>query len=280
MRYIFLIMAMMVGMEACAQEQYHKDDVKRLRKLITKNKSRTPLPRLMSSDRECVDELYDLSKWDGQTAKLKADSIQKRHEENKFIQDHQDWAGPSLLKSGKYQRIVGQIEREELRYNMYERECRILAGERIADQRPEPKGELISVSYDSSGMSYNPDLPFTITKEEGDSALVTYSYKNLHFKVDGKYLDMMREAIITEHLYQLHKSYKFKSWDLPDIQKERLLDGQKWSFEAKFSDGTVIRSSGMIPAGLNVEVIPKIYFKSVFPNSAAYKARMEKIKER
>ena len=61
MRYIILIMAMMVGMEACAQEQYPKEDVKRLRKLITKNKSRTPLPRLMSSDRECVDELYDLT---------------------------------------------------------------------------------------------------------------------------------------------------------------------------------------------------------------------------
>ena len=273
-------MAVFMGLMASAQTQYPKEEVKRLRKLIKQTKSRTPLPRLMSSDRVCVDELYDLPKWDAQTAKLKADSVLKRHEENLFIKDHQNWAGEKNLKSGKYNRIVSQIEREELRYNMYERECRILASERVADQRPEPEGELVSVSYDSSGMSYNPDLPFTITKLDNDSALVTYSYKNLHFKVDGKYLDMMREAIITEHLYQLHKSYKFKSWDLPDIQKERLLDGQKWSFEAKFSDGTVISSSGMIPAELNVEVIPKIYFKSVFPNSAAYKARMEKIKER
>ena len=84
---------------------------------------------------------------------------------------------------------------------------------------------------------------------------------------------MMHDAIISQHLYQLHGYYGFKDWDLPDIEKYRLLDGQKWNFEAKYSDGTVISSSGMVPAGLNVEVIPKIYFEAVFPNSDAYKKR-------
>ena len=277
-KFILLAMAVLMGVMASAQTERPKEEVKRLRKLIKKTNSRTPLPRLMSDDRSCVDELYDLPKWDRATAKLKDDSIQKRHEENIFIQEHQNWAGEYLLKSGKYHQVVSQILREELRYDMYERECRIMASEREADQRPEPKGELLSVGYSSSGMSYHPDLPFTITKTDGDSALVTYSYKNLHFKVDGKYLDMMREAIINEHLYQLHGGYYFKSWDLPDIPKDVLLDGQKWSFEAKFSDGTVISSSGMYSPEQNVGAIPKIYFDSVFPNSAAYKARMAKKK--
>lgn len=259
-------MAMLIGMAASAQAQRPKDEVKRLRKLIKNTKYRTPLPRLMSYDQACIDELYDMAKWDGQTAKLKDDSIQKRHEENMFILEHQSWAGEKYLKSGKYLNVANMIEREEKRYDLYARECRIMASDREADQRPEPKGELLMVSYASSGMTYHPDLPFTITKTEGDSALVTYSNKELHFKVDGKHLDMMREAIITEHLYQLHSRYDFNSWDLPDVPKERWLDGQRWTFEAKFSDGIIIRSTGMIPPDLKVGVIPKIYFDSVFPN--------------
>lgn len=275
MRNIFLMtMALLLGLMASAHTSFPKDDVKRLRKLITQKKMRTPLPVLMSDDQVCIDELYDMYRWDVQTAKLKADSIQKRHEENKFIQEHENWAGSSLLKSGKYHAVVRQIEREELRYDLYERECRIMANDRAAEQRPEPKGELLSVTYDSSGMSFNPDLPFTITKMDGDSALVTYSFKDFTFKVDGKYLSMMQEAIISEHLYQLHDNYDFKDWDLPDVPRIQMLDGQRWMFEAKFSDGTVISSSGMVPPAQNVEVIPKIYFDSVFPNSAAYKKRV------
>ena len=266
MRNIFLMaMALLMGMTLSAQTLFHKDDVKRLRKLITQEKVRTPLPMLMSDDQACIDELHDMYKWDAQTAKLKADSMEKRHEENIFIQGHENWAGSSLLKSGKYQAVVRKIEREELRHDLYVRECRIMANDRVADQRPEPKGELLSVTYGSSGMSFNPDLPFTITKMDGDSALVTYSFKDVTFKVESKYLGMMQEAIISEHLYQLHDNYDFKDWDLPDVPRIQLLDGQRWMFEAKFSDGTVISSSGMVSPGLNVEAIPKIYFESVLP---------------
>ena len=270
-RLILLAMVMLLGMGASAQMPYSRDGAKKLRKLLTQMKSRAPLPLLMRDDRSCVDELRDLAKWDEQTAKLKADSIQKRHEENQYIKEHRDWAGPKNLKSGLFDKIVSQIEREELRYDLYERECRILASERAADKRSEPTGELLSVSYGSSGMTYYPDLPFTMEKIDGDSALVTYSNKDTRFKVDAKYLGMMHEAIISHHLYQLHGYYGFKDWDLPDIPKYRLLDGQKWNFEAKYSDGTIIRSSGMVPAGLSVDVVPKIYFEDVLPNRDAYK---------
>lgn len=268
-----LMIAILFGIAVSAQGQNPKDEMNRLRQLITQPKSRAPLPRLMSNDQACVDELYDLSKWDEQTAKLKADSIQKRHEENKFIQEHKNLAGEKNLKSGKYDEILRSIEREELRYALYEKECEISAANREADQRPEPKGELLSVSYGSSGMMHNPDLPFTITKENDNSAIVSYSYLEHKFKVDRKYLDMMREAIIKEHLYQLHSNYEFKSWDLPDVPKEILLDGQSWNFQAEFSDGTIISSYGTAMPGPDIDVIPKIYFESIFPNSPAYKAR-------
>ena len=271
-----LTMVMLMGLEASAQTPYPKDEVKRLRRLVTQTKSRAPLPKLMSFDRFCIDELHDLSEWDEQIAKLKDDSIQRRHKENKFIQEHRDWAGPKILKSGTYDKIVSQIEREELRYDLYERVCRILASNRAADQRTEPTGELLSVSYGSSGMRYNPDLPFTIERVDGDSALVTYSYNDIQFKVDVKYLEMMHEVIISQHLYQLHSNYDFNDWELPDIPKYRMLDGQRWTFEAKYSDGTVINSSGMAPAGLKVEEIPKIYFDAVLPNSEVYKKRNSK----
>ena len=275
-KLVLLTMVMLMGLEASAQTPYPKDEVKRLRRLVTQTKSRAPLPKLMSFDRFCIDELHDLSEWDEQIAKLKDDSIQRRHKENKFIQEHRDWAGPKILKSGTYDKIVSQIEREELRYDLYERVCRILASNRAADQRTEPTGELLSVSYGSSGMRYNPDLPFTIERVDGDSALVTYSYNDIQFKVDVKYLEMMHEVIISQHLYQLHSNYDFNDWELPDIPKYRMLDGQRWTFEARYSDGTVINSSGMVPAGLKVEEIPKIYFDAVLPNSEAYKKRNSK----
>ncbi len=278
-KIIFLTMSMLMGMTVSAQAPLDKKEMKRLRNLIRKPQTRAPLPRLMCDDRSCVDELYDLSEWDAQTARLKADSIQKRHEENQFIREHEQWAGPYLLKSLKYYRAVQQIEREEMRYDLYAKECRIMAKNREADQRPVPKGELLSVSYGSSGMSYHPDLPFTVTTAEGDSALVTYSFRDLHFKADKKCLDRFREAIISERLYQLHGNYDFRSWDLPDIPKERMLDGQRWTFEARFSDGTVIHSSGMLSSGMNVGVIPKIYFDTVFPYSPAYRERKAREKE-
>ena len=279
-KYFLLMMAMFIGIAASAQGQNTNSEVKRLRQLLNQPKTRAPLPRLMSDDHKCINELYDMDEWDEQTDKLKADSIRKRHEENLFIQAHRDWAGEKNLKSGKYDKLVEMIEREELRYGLYESECGIVARNREAEQRPEPKGELLYVSYGSSGMMHNPDLPFTIAKGDGDSAIVTYSYREFKFKVDRKYLDMMREAIINEHLYQLHSDYDIKSWKLPDEPELILLDGQRWTFEAKFSDGTVISSSGTAHPGPNVEVIPKLYFDSVFPNSPAYKARKEREKER
>ena len=273
-KYILLTMAMLIGFVAYAQTSFPKEEMKSVKALLKQAKLRAPLPRMMSEDLACVDECKEMPNWDAETVRLKDDSIQKRHGQNLFIKERVE----ALDKKSQEKAIemLLLIDREELRYNMYERECRVLTSNREADQRPEPKGELIYVSYGSSGMMHNPDLPFTITKLDEDSALVTYSYREFKFKVGKKYLDMMRNAIIAERLYQLHSSYNFKNWDLPDFPQHRLLDGQRWSFEAKFSDGTVISSSGMIPPGPNVDVIPKIYFDSVFPNSAAYKARMKK----
>ncbi len=267
---------MLIGMGASAQAEFTQKEMKKVKSLLKLAKLSAPLPRLMTDDRSCVDELYDLAKWDEETAKLKDDSIQKRHEQNCFIKERCN----ALDEKGRAKAKVALelIDREELRYDLYARECGILESNKKADQRPEPKGELLSVSYSSSGMMHNPDLPFTISKLDEDSALVTYSYRDFKFKVDKKYLDMMREAIMTEHLYQLHSGYHFRKYDLPDIPQHRILDGQEWSFEAKFSDGTVISSSGMITPQQNVGIIPKIYFESVFPNSKVYKARIERQK--
>lgn len=274
MKKSFLMMAILISVGASAQSTFPKQELKRVKTLLKQARLRVPLPRLMSYDHICVDELYDLTKWDEETARLKADSVRKRHEENSYIKER----FTALDERSKEQMATAMesIEREELRYDMYERECRILKNNRAADQRTEPKGELLSVTYGSSGMTYYPDLPFTISKIDGDSALVTYSHRDFKFKVDAKYLSIMRETIMAEKLYQLHGNYNFKSWDLPDIPKHRVLDGQKWWLEAKFSDGTIISSSGMIPPDLNVDAICNIYFKDVFPNSPAWKARNEK----
>ena len=69
---ILMAMALLMGMTLSAQTLFHKDDVKRLRKLVKQEKVRTPLPMLMSDDQACVDELHDMYKWDAQAAKLKA----------------------------------------------------------------------------------------------------------------------------------------------------------------------------------------------------------------
>lgn len=271
-----MTIAMLIGMGASAQTEFNQKEMKKVKSLLKLAKLSAPLPRLMTDDRSCVDELYNLAKWDNETAKLKDDSIRKRHEQNCFIKERCNALDEE--SKTKVKRALELIDREELRFDLYARECSILESNKEADQRAEPKGELLSVSYSSIGMMHNPDLPFTISKLDEDSALVTYSYRNLKFKVDKKYLDMMHEAIVTEHLYQLHSGYHFRKYDLPDIPQYRLLDGQEWSFEAKFSDGTVISSSGMITPQQNVDIIPKIYFESVFPNSNAYKARMERQK--
>ena len=271
-----MTIAMLICIGASAQIEFTKKEIKKVQAMLKQAKLRAPLPRLMTDDRSCVDELHELSKWDSETAKLKDDSIQKRHEQNLYIKERCNTMDEE--SKTKVERALQLIDREELRFDLYARECSILESNKEADQRAEPKGELLSVSYGSIGMMHNPDLPFTISKLDEDSALVTYSYRNLKFKVDKKYLDMMHEAIVTEHLYQLHSGYHFRKYDLPDIPQYRLLDGQEWSFEAKFSDGTVISSSGMITPQQNVDIIPKIYFESVFPNSNAYKARMERQK--
>ena len=260
-----MTIAMLICIGASAQIEFTKKEIKKVQAMLKQAKLRAPLPRLMTDDRSCVDELHELSKWDSETAKLKDDSIQKRHEQNLYIKERCNTMYEE--SKTKVERALQLIDREELRFDLYGKECQILASNQQADQSPEHKGELLAVSYS-----------FTISKLDEDSALVTYSYRNLKFKVDKKYLDMMHEAIVTEHLYQLHSGYHFRKYDLPDIPQYRLLDGQEWSFEAKFSDGTVISSSGMITPQQNVDIIPKIYFESVFPNSNAYKARMERQK--
>ena len=44
-KLVLLTMVMLMGWEASAQTPYPKDEVKRLRRLVTQTKSRAPLPK-------------------------------------------------------------------------------------------------------------------------------------------------------------------------------------------------------------------------------------------
>lgn len=263
-KWILAVWMLAVAGAVSAQAQFPKGEIRRAVKLLQKERARVPLPRLMSTDRDCIREMYDLTEWDLTLSQLKADSIHKRHAENMFIQERVA-AIDTTKVSAKMAYAMKMIGREELRYALYERECEKMARDRVADARTAPKGELLSVSYNSIGMRYHPDLPVTIAKEGADSARVTYSRHNISFNVGRKYLDMMHETIIRERLYQLHSNYNFRSWSLPDIPEQRILDGQRWTVEAQYSDGTVISSSGMMSSGLNVNAISRLFLDTILP---------------
>ena len=82
-----MTIAMLICIGASAQIEFTKKEIKKVQAMLKQAKLRAPLPRLMTDDRSCVDELHELSKWDSETAKLKDDSIQKRHEQNLYIKE-------------------------------------------------------------------------------------------------------------------------------------------------------------------------------------------------
>ena len=103
----------------------------------------------------------------------------------------------------------------------------------------EPEGELLSIEYTHSGtmagyiyegrVKQNPDGTFVLTA-------MKENYGPLFQKQIGKEaVDTFRLIIIEE------KMYKYKEHYRPNMQ---VLDGEGWHFEAKFSDGTSIYSTG------------------------------------
>ena len=53
---------MFIGMGASAQAEFTQKEMKKVKSLLKLAKMSAPLPRLMTDDRSCVDELYENSK--------------------------------------------------------------------------------------------------------------------------------------------------------------------------------------------------------------------------
>lgn len=102
-----------------------------------------------------------------------------------------------------------------------------------------PEGELLSIEYTTSGtmagyiyegrVEQNPDGSFLLTSKKEN-------YGPLYSKQIGKAdMDSLKQIILDE------KMYKYKERYLPKFE---VLDGYGWHFQATFSDGTRIYSSG------------------------------------
>ena len=102
-----------------------------------------------------------------------------------------------------------------------------------------PTGELISVEYTENGTRAGNKYYGSVERQENGTVILKAMKQNydsiIEKKVDAEVLTHIQNVI------KEHKMYKYKEKYRPILQ---VLDGYSWSFEAKFSDGQKIYSSG------------------------------------
>ena len=102
-----------------------------------------------------------------------------------------------------------------------------------------PEGELVSVEYSRRGTMARAEFEGSVERDSSGAFVLTAMKDHygplFEKKVDAEVMRHFRQIIEEE------KMYKYKERYTPMM---RVLDGWRWSFSAKFSDGSIISSHG------------------------------------
>lgn len=239
----FILFLLTMTFQVQAQQTCSSEQLQKVRKLLRNPSSRQPLPLMMKSDRDCYDAVFRLEKLDEKQMQLLSDSMKVRYEENEYILPAIKYVVEDTVKR---RRTTRDVEYEQLRYKCFAEECGRIEANRKAEQREEPKADLIYVHLSVSGMAYNPKMPMSIEVGEEDYDIGKYGWKETPVKVSKEALKKIQQLFSEQIFYQLHPGYFFKKVNLPTIPMERVLDGEHWSLTFMYADGTRISSSGDI----------------------------------
>lgn len=231
-----------------------------VKKLIQTPDLRKPLPMFMASDNKCLSCLYDIAGLDSLQLVSLTDSAEARHNENLYIRQ---WVDSLKLTGQSVTEVMMGIHFEELRYDAFVEQCKIERENRLCDSKSMPAGRLISMYYYSQGMSFNPFVPLEIKTDADGNATLTSGRQGKTIQLGHDIIDSLALIIEKQKLYTLHPSYCRIEPDLPGIQKIRVLDEGTWSFDAKFSDGSVINSRGQGTEPSSVFLIYKFLTESL-----------------
>ena len=102
-----------------------------------------------------------------------------------------------------------------------------------------PEGELVSVEYSRRGTMARAEFEGSVERDSSGAFVLTAMKDHygplFEKKVDAEVMRHFRQIIEEEKMYKYKESY---------TPLMRVLDGWRWSFSAKFSDGSVISSHG------------------------------------
>lgn len=272
-KYIwFILFAWLFCNGAIAQETYPKSELRQVKKMLKRPSARCPLPEPLSTDERCASYVFGMKKNCEVYLRLTADSIEARMAENEFIRSRLPYV--KVKKDLKVDFDV-MADRERLRADCISREARYLKLLSDAAARPAPQGELLSLEYRWSGMANHPFLPFKLTKTEGDSALVEYGYQQIKVLLADSLRTGLEKIFRDERLYHLGPYYVWQRIDLPSFPRQQVLDGEHWSLDARFSDGTRISSSGDIPPDHELSALERYYDRVIVPEIQKKRQRVK-----
>lgn len=241
MRNWLIVMILLLGMQTYAQTSFDKKELKMVAKKVKNPKLRRPVPLLMTDDHVCHDQIMLLSKMDDSQLQLLTDSVKARQEENAYLKER---VASAVKSQDAAMEFIVKADREEQRYLYFMSEIDRVKADKAAFNRPAPKGNLVSLEFDHSGMRYYPQYPTIITYEKGDSASVVFGRMKTPVSIPCDVVKKLQDIIAQNELYRLLRSYDFLIVPLPDFPQERMLDGMRWLLNIKYSDGFEMSSSG------------------------------------
>ncbi len=241
MRKLLLLMLLAAFGASVQAQDFTKKELNKAVKMVKNKKLRNPLPYFMVDDFKCQSTIYNLSKIDSKDMAAMRDSAQQRMAENEFLEK----AVPLALKNktAVVNAFLDNINRERLRFEEMEKEFRAIAMNTEASQRKAPKGKLVNVSYNYQAMAYYPLYPITIARDS-KGTYANSGRSEQRIEMPDNLLEKLNDIILEDKIYQLFPSYRFRTFDLPDIPQERMLDGMHWSLTAEYDDGTSFSSGG------------------------------------
>ena len=117
-----------------------------------------------------------------------------------------------------------------------------------------PEGRLLRVTYSYQGMRMEMFSNFDLQRLPEGSKLSFRHYNNeVSYEVNDTLLDAARRIIEEEHMYEYDSYYSMK-------MEGRILDGDRWDFDAKFEGNQRISSGGRnaSPKGDGLHKISKL----------------------
>lgn len=255
-----LLLTLLASFCAPIQAQdFTKNELKKVARMVKFVKLRKPLPYFMKDDFKCRSTIYNLSGMSPKDLAAMRDSAQQRMMENEFLKK----AVPLAVKNKTtVETVLDSIRREQLRYEEMENEFRSIAMNTEASQRKAPKGKIVQLSYDYSAMAYYPMFPITIARDDkGTYANSGRSESRIDMPDD--LLDKLNDIILEDKIYQLFPSYRFRSFNLPDIPEMRILDGMSWSLSVEYDEGTRFSSGGDHFGHISINMLVKAMTEAV-----------------